>query len=437
MPTLKRADVPPLFSWVRVRQSPTARPVLAFSYIDAMAGPSAKGRFVRDESDPAQVARVLNEPDETFRLPGYAFEVVGAEECRALGLPPFPAWYSEFCDDGTAALFLDAERFEERRVSEGMFLKADPAARAPRVTVCGVGPDAGPAGPDSPTSSPWSRLFRWGGKRATPAADPSPGSPARHPIDTAGLAATAARGRLLARLDRVAAGATDAVTALRPPNGLPGFYIAYRGAERWRVAFGQLSEDEATFRTAFEAESASPYGWPFDVFVFDPPRDETGWLRDAARAIAISGRQPVFASDADAYNYLVVPEPDGTNSVYWYPASRDEGVEVMGADCRISVAADDTASVERYHKSLLVSEPGAALLAHTHLLVHDPVPLDVAYVLMRRRPSPMIIVSQHWTYFITHEGSIIPLDLDGTVEIDDELVAAVEDRLAGLREASP
>ena len=59
--------------------------------------------------------------------------------------------------------------------------------------------------------------------------------------------------------------------------------------------------------------------------------------------------------------------------------------------------------------------------------------MDIAYVLMRRPPQPMIVVSKHWTFFITRSGSIVPVNLDGNVEIGDALEAAIEKAIVEVK----
>jgi len=186
-----------------------------------------------------------------------------------------------------------------------------------------------------------------------------------------------------------------------------------------------MAEDGAAFLTAYEAVGTGPYGWPFDVHVYDPPREDRGWLCNAGNAITISLEQPVFSSAVDAYNCVVVPESDGSNSVYRYPGSRTPRVILLGADFRVTVSTTGEAMVEPYHKTLLRSEPGGAILAHTHLLVQRPVPLDVSYVLTGRPPNPSLIICEHWSYFVDCDGMLMALDLDRHAAIDGKLIAMI------------
>ena len=82
--------------WVRV--SVRNSTILGFAYVDRDAGPSIKGRAVRDPITPDQVTRVLNEPNATVRPAGFAIPMVVLtdEETRALGLPSPPDWYVRF-----------------------------------------------------------------------------------------------------------------------------------------------------------------------------------------------------------------------------------------------------------------------------------------------------------------------------------------------------
>ncbi len=431
-PELRRADLPPLYSWVWVRRTPASTPVLGFFYVDRTAGPSIKGRPVRDETDPVQISRVLEEPIVTFRLPGFAYEVIGNDRAGALGLPDFPEWYLRHYDDGRAALFAPDTRPAGKPLPDGQYLEATAVSGSLEVRVCG--PVIGSSGVPVRPASSWDWLLRRPRKLDKPPRGLGPDPMTLHPLDTEALAATAARGRLIAQLDRVSADATDAINALHPDPALLGYYIARQCGRIWRVAFGRLSDDQSIFLTAFEAVSTSLFGWPFDILAFTPPREDRGSLRDGARAIAVSLQQPIFLSAVDHYNYVVIREADQGNSVYWYPGSKVQGVELIGADSRVGVAPDGSVTVQPYHKSLLQSPLGGAILAHTHLLIPEPVPLDVAYSLMRRPPEPMVVVSQHWSFFISRGGSIVPVHLDATIAIRDSLLAAFEE---AIRDGAP
>jgi hypothetical protein len=75
--------------------------VLGFAYVDSMAGPSIKGRGIRDPITPEQIARVINQPNATVRVvEGIPIEVLTDEAVRQLGLPPKPDWYLDFYEKG-------------------------------------------------------------------------------------------------------------------------------------------------------------------------------------------------------------------------------------------------------------------------------------------------------------------------------------------------
>lgn len=420
-----RSPFPPLYSWVRVRRTPTGVPIVGFVYRDPDKGPSVKGHAVRDESDARQIALAAEQPNATIVLPGLEWEPIAADRARKIGLPDLPGWFLRSFDDGTAHLFADAADPTAHWLADQSYLKVARTPGSLGVEIVSAAAK-GETGGYSPAAI-WKRLR---GRSESPAPSAAQGDSSeaggKLPPALASLQATAARGRLIARLDRLSVWATDALNALAPQRSRPESYLAYRGESAWCVAFGELAADGSAFQTRYEAVSTGPCGWPFDIHVFDPPRDDTGWLREAARALALSRKEPVFSSDADAYNYVVIPESAGGNSVYWYPATTTPGVELIGADCRVLVASDGTITLERYHQSLLRSEPGEPFLAHTHVLIPDPVPLDVATVLLRRPQAPSLIISRDWTFLLTRQGTIVPIDLAKDIEVDAGLVGYLE-----------
>src|ERR1041385_2014300 len=71
--------------------------LLAFTYVDPTAGPSAKGAVVRDPPTPEQIRNAIDHPDLTVRDPvRFGAVAIGAEEALRLGLPKDPPWIGFF-----------------------------------------------------------------------------------------------------------------------------------------------------------------------------------------------------------------------------------------------------------------------------------------------------------------------------------------------------
>ncbi|MGH7726342.1 MAG: hypothetical protein ACREOU_13020 [Candidatus Eiseniibacteriota bacterium] len=434
MSTLARenkAEYPPLFCWVTVQA--VQNPILGFSYIDQQAGPSVKGTPLQGEPTLEDAKRAVESPVVTVRMGTFPSSPLTADQIKSLCLPSPPPWYLEFFDDGTLALFTEsgARTGLIRSPSLPWYLKVKRTG-VPAIQVVSIEGERQPD--DTKRSTLTAGVLRFLRKA------PHVGVPRERllrqssPMPRESLDEVTARGRLIAQLDRIAAWGTDAVNAIGPDTRLLGYYIPHRQRDRWCVAFGRMSEDGAAFMTAYEALGNGPYGWPFDVHVHDPVREDRGWLKSAGQAIAVSLKQPVFSSAVDAYNCVVVPEFDGSNSVYWYPASRTPGITLLGADFRVAVSRAGEAAVEPYHKTLLRSAPGGAIVAHTHLLVQAPVPLDVSYVLMKRPPSPSLIICEFWSYFVARDGTLITLDLDREASIDDKLIEMIETAVTNAKQ---
>ena len=63
--------------------------ILAFTYDDPTAGPSAKGAYASDPPTPEQLHDVLHDPNTTYRGP---FESTPVTDPAKLGLPDEPPW---------------------------------------------------------------------------------------------------------------------------------------------------------------------------------------------------------------------------------------------------------------------------------------------------------------------------------------------------------
>jgi len=88
-----------LNKWVHVTGE-GCTPLLAFTYDDPTAGPSAKGTVARLPLEPEHAKRAIEEPETTLRLSGWKnrlnVRTVSEAEARDLGLPPEPPWFMHF-----------------------------------------------------------------------------------------------------------------------------------------------------------------------------------------------------------------------------------------------------------------------------------------------------------------------------------------------------
>ena len=96
------------------------------------------------------------------------------------------------------------------------------------------------------------------------------------------LTAITTRGRYLAAYDIASWHATDAVMALKPPNGAIARYIARKTDAGWVVVFGRFDETKDGFLISYEATQGKT-SQEFAVTVYDPPRNDTGFFYIAAK----------------------------------------------------------------------------------------------------------------------------------------------------------
>ena len=77
--------------WVKFNAGPEA--MIAYVYVDQMAGPSAKGGPVSDPPTRAEIDTLLERPPATFRDPmAFGAQPLDAATVTALGLPDAPPW---------------------------------------------------------------------------------------------------------------------------------------------------------------------------------------------------------------------------------------------------------------------------------------------------------------------------------------------------------
>jgi hypothetical protein len=90
------AAMTPATRWVWIPE-PSGGWVLAYTYDDPRAGPSAKGAVVREPVTAEQIQRAVDQPDRTFRDPrAFGAVAITAEDAQRFGLPREPPWIGFF-----------------------------------------------------------------------------------------------------------------------------------------------------------------------------------------------------------------------------------------------------------------------------------------------------------------------------------------------------
>jgi hypothetical protein len=222
---------------------------------------------------------------------------------------------------------------------------------------------------------------------------------------------------MLAEYDVAAWHSTDAVLALKPQKGSFARYIASRKTDmRWSVAYGRFSDAHDRFLIAFEAtQGASPED--FAVEKYDPPREDTGFYFNAAKAIETALRD--FQGQNRPYNISVLPAESNQMYVYVVPAQTTVGIYPLGGDVRYLVSSDGSMIIEKrqLHNAILEMRPASAgpntIVAgnHSHVLSDVPEDTDIFYVLSRKPLVPEYVGTKNHTYVIR---------VDGTIEIIDD-----------------
>jgi len=231
------------------------------------------------------------------------------------------------------------------------------------------------------------------------------------------LMAITERGRNLAGYDSACWHASDALQGKDPKPGSVNRYIARKTEKGWVVAFGKLDDEQAHFLVAYEATEGKDADH-FEVKALDPPKQDTQFLRSAARAIDVALRDFVTQPDLERrpYNVAVLPAPKEEFWVYLVPAPTKAGVWPLGGDARYLVSADGAKILakRRLHKSVIELErPKAAdqqqvAGVHTHVLDEIPEDTDVFHVLTRKPSVPEIIRTEHWMFVVEPDGKIGP-----------------------------
>lgn len=226
------------------------------------------------------------------------------------------------------------------------------------------------------------------------------------------LAATTARGRMLAEYDVAAWHATDAVEALKPDHAAAPLYLARKVGGKWEVVFGRLSLEKDKFLIVYRAAQGTT-SEEFTVKKSDPPAEDRGFYFEASRAIETASRD--FGRPGRPYNNYVLPTEDGQFYVYFLPGQTKEDVYPLGGDVRYTVTLDGSTIVNKRQMHTTIIENKAALqpgqeLAggyHTHMLDNDVEDSDVFHVLTRSPLVPEIVgTPDKHVYEIETDGSI-------------------------------
>jgi hypothetical protein len=231
------------------------------------------------------------------------------------------------------------------------------------------------------------------------------------PLADSELAAITARGRILEDYDVASWHATDAVKALKPAEGVVRRYIARKIDTGWVVVFGRFDENKEAFLIAYEATQGSTLR-NFTVNTYDPPKKDTGFFYNAAKAIEISLQSSHL--ERRPYNTYVLPLDSGQMYVYVLPAQTVAEVYPLGGDTRYLVSADGGTIIEtrQLHKSILEgkssvpsgTKPAAGV--HSHVLTDTPEDTDVFHVLRQTHPLPEFVGTKNGVYRVDTDGTI-------------------------------
>jgi hypothetical protein len=154
----------------------------------------------------------------------------------------------------------------------------------------------------------------------------------------------------------------------------------------------------------------------FEVKGFDPPGEDAGFFRSAARAIDVALRDFTehFEGEKRSYNVAVLPAEKDQFWVYLVPAPTKPGVWPLGGDVRYLVSSDGSKVVAKrqLHKAVIEKEApkGDAQKQvagiHTHVLADTPEDTDVFHVLTRKPAVPELIATERFVFVVEPDGAI-------------------------------
>jgi hypothetical protein len=231
------------------------------------------------------------------------------------------------------------------------------------------------------------------------------------------LAAITARGKLLAEYDQAAWHSSDAVQKLNPAPEKVGRYIAHKTENGWVVAFGRLDDKKDRFLIGFEAMQDKKDPKRFEVKSCDPPSEDAGFYRSAAKAIDVVLKEFVesFKGEQRPYNVAVLQAEKSELWVYLVPAPTKPGVWPLGGDVRYRMSKDGSRIIEKRQLHSAVIENSApppdvdqelAAGMHNHVLSDIPEDTDVFHVLTRKPAVPELIVTEESVFVIEKNGEI-------------------------------
>jgi hypothetical protein len=244
-----------------------------------------------------------------------------------------------------------------------------------------------------------------------------PKTPAAKPPTAEQLAVITGRGKLLAEYDQAAWHASDALEKLNPAPEKVGRYIAHKTEKGWVVAFGQLDNKKDRFLIGYEATQDKKDPKQFEVKSLDPPSEDAGFYRSAAKSIDVVMKEFVenFKGEQRPYNVAVLPAEKSELWVYLVPAPTKPGVWPLGGDVRYRVSKDGLRIVEKRQLHNAVIENAApppdgdnqlAAGVHNHILSDIPEDTDVFHVLTRKPAVPEMIVTSESIFAIEVSGEI-------------------------------
>ncbi len=229
------------------------------------------------------------------------------------------------------------------------------------------------------------------------------------------LAAITERGRDLAGYDAAAWHASDALQAKELKPGRVVRYIARKTDRGWTVAFGRIDPARDRFLIAYEATQGKD-ARHYDVKELDPPRQDAGFFRSAARAIdtALKDFTEHFVGQQRPYNVAVLPAEKDHLWVYLVPAPTKPGVWPLGGDVRYLMSSDGSKVIKKrqLHKSVIEIErpkdkdQQQVAGVHTHVLDDTPEDTDVFHVLSRQPAVPEMVVTRQFVFQVDPDGAI-------------------------------
>jgi hypothetical protein len=230
------------------------------------------------------------------------------------------------------------------------------------------------------------------------------------PFEQSELDAIAARGRLLYEYDQAAWHSTDAVMAANPDRNLVNRFVGRKLPDgRWEVDYGSLNPEKTVFRVFYMATQQTGTD-KYDLKHLETPAEDTGFLLTAARAIELTRKS--FAVASAKYNTAVLPNPDSTLAVFFYPAQTEKNMFLYGADTRFIVSSDGMKVLEKQglHRSLLHSDTGSTQKVvtgiHSHILTDVPVETDVLLVLERQPAVEEYVACKDRMFVVKTDGTI-------------------------------